>query len=550
MLSSLYMKRYIIVTGGVVSGIGKGITAASIGVLLKAAGYSVDAAKFDPYLNVDPGTMSPFEHGEVYVLEDGSETDLDLGHYERFLDVNLTKSSSVTSGKIYQSILHKERQGDYLGRNVQLIPHVTDYIQDMFTQGSDADVRIIEIGGSTGDIEQEIYLESVRQFKQKQGNALLHVHLGYIPFLACSGEYKTKPFQNSLRELLRAGIQPDVLVARYEPRANESLPTAVLSKLALYSNLPLNRVIELPDLPDIYDVPPYLLSNGVEHIINQFMEKDTVITLSDYYTTSTYRHSVRIGLVTKYTSLDDSYLSVIESLRIAGKKADAKVTIEFIDAEQLEKNHQDTWKLLHDMDGIVVPGGFGNRGLEGKIAAITDAKKNKQPFLGICLGLQMAVVACAREAGLNAYSQEMLDTKIGAAQSDVSGDTKYDIVIDYMEQQDPTMAKGGTMRLGSYQCNINEGSLAYSLYQSHSVVERHRHRLEVQSRYLDTIATTGLHATAFHTHTSGAQLVEIVELDQNQHPYFIAIQSHPEFLSRPNKPHPLFQGLINACIKL
>lgn len=532
------MKKYIVVTGGVVSGIGKGITSASIGVLLKSAGYTVDAAKFDPYLNVDPGTMSPFEHGEVYVLEDGSETDLDLGHYERFLDVNLTKESSVTSGKIYQSILNKERQGDYLGRNVQLIPHVTQFIQEKFQAGPDVDVRIIEIGGSTGDIEQEIYLESVRQFKQKMGDNMLHVHLGYIPFLACSGEYKTKPFQNSLRELLRTGIQPDILVARYEPRNNQALPSSVISKLSLYSNLPIHRVLELPDLLDIYDVPPYLLSHGAQKSLNEFMNSDTEITLPDFYSSPSYKHTVYIGMVTKYTSLDDSYFSVIESLRIAGRHQNVQVNIEFVDAEKLESGSADTWELLRRMDGILVPGGFGNRGLEGKIKAIQDAKQNNQPFLGICLGLQMAFVGCARESGLNAVSREMIKEE--------DDSEKYDVVIDYMYNQNEEIAKGGTMRLGGYDCEIVENSLASQLYGSMTITERHRHRLEVQDRFLEKVATTGLKATGFHHVDEHTKLVEIVELDQNIHPYFIAIQSHPEFLSRPGKPHPLFQGLVKA----
>jgi CTP synthase len=535
------MKRYIVVTGGVVSGIGKGITAASIGVLLKEAGYQVDAAKFDPYLNVDPGTMSPFEHGEVYVLEDGSETDLDLGHYERFLDVNLTQASSLTSGKIYQSILNKERNGDFLGRNVQLIPHVTNYIQEMFQHGSDSDVRIIEIGGSTGDIEQEIYLESVRQFKQKQGANMLHVHLGYIPYLACSGEYKTKPFQNSLRELLRAGIQPDILVARYEPRNDQSLPSSVISKLSLYSNLPQHRVLELPDLPDIVDVPPYLLSNGAEKSLSEFMKSDLEIKLPPYYTDTTTNKLARIGLVTKYTTLDDSYLSVIESVRIAGKKHKTKVKVEFVDAEKLQRGDDDTWALLRSMDGIIVPGGFGKRGLEGKVAAIADAKARKQPFLGICLGLQMAVVANAREAGLDAVSREML--------ADESNDEGKDVVIDYMPEQNSGIPKGGTMRLGGYSCEVQPNTLAHSLYQKTDILERHRHRLEVQSQYLDRISSTGLYASGYHTLENGNKLVEIVELDQSIHPYFIAIQSHPEFLSRPEKPHPLFEGLITASIQ-
>ena len=540
------MKRYIIVTGGVVSGIGKGIATASIGVLLKSIGLKLDAAKFDPYLNTDPGTMSPFEHGEVYVLDDGSETDLDLGHYERFLDTNLTKSSSINSGRIYQNIINKERHGDFLGKTVQLIPHVTQYIQELFESGPTADVKLIEIGGSTGDIEQEIFLESVRQFKQKHKENLMHIHLGFVPYLACSHEFKTKPFQNSLRELLKAGIQPDVLIARYEPRKGKHVTENTIQKLALFSNLPQHNIIAVPDLNSIYDVPELLSQTSMPTILNSFLKREESFEIPSFYTTTervtNIGSKINIGLITKYTRLTDAYLSVIESVHIAAQRHGATADVVFIDAEKLETNDEQTWELLKSMSGIIVPGGFGKRGMEGKIKAISYAEDMKIPFLGICLGMQLAVVHAARKTIPHAVSREMIEDLTTKEQA------KHVSVIDYLPDQTPGLAKGGTMRLGGYDCTISPGTYAADIFKRDEIRERHRHRLEVQSQYISHFESSGLKASGFHTLPNAEKLVEIVELPKQVHPFFVGIQSHPEFLSRPGNPHPLFNTFIKKSL--
>lgn len=548
--------KFIFVTGGVVSGIGKGITTASIGLLLKNSGFSVDAIKFDPYLNIDPGTMSPFEHGEVYVLDDGSETDLDLGHYERFLNTNLNKNSSVTAGKIYDAILTKERKGEYLGKNVQLIPNVTNYIQDCFKKGLDSaeskQVRLIEIGGSTGDLEGEIFLESFRQFKQKYKQQILHIHLGYVPFLDCSGEYKTKPLQTSLRELLRSGLQPDILVARYHPEKNHKFSPNLLEKIALFGNLPEISVTALPDLDSIYEVPKYLATTNLISNLENFVGSKVNLELSDFWQkqgqVEKSKIKVKIGIVGKYSSkLGDSDYSLQQSLKIAGFDQNIEVEIQLLDAQKFENNptkEQEEWDKLKSCQAIIIPGGFGNRGLEGKIVAINYARKNKIPFLGICLGLQMTVVEFGRNVcGLKAYSSEMLTP-------DNSSEGK-DLVIDFMPDQKEIYKKGGTMRLGGYDCTLEKNTLASTLFGTTQIRERHRHRLEVQTKYLDVLEKNGLIVSGKHffVDKDGKQefLVEIVELSKSSHPYFIAIQSHPEFLSRPDKPHPLFVGLVKTA---
>jgi CTP synthase (UTP-ammonia lyase) len=838
--------KYIFVTGGVVSGLGKGITAASIGLILKTNGYKVDAIKFDPYLNVDPGTMSPFEHGEVFVLGDGTECDLDLGHYERFLDTNLTNISSVTAGKIYSNILEDERRGDYLGKNVQLIPHVTNYIKERFVRDSEhIDVRIIEIGGSAGDMEGEIFMEAIRQFRQHNRGQVLHFHLGYVPFLECSGEYKTKPFQNSLRELLRTGLQPHILVARYEKKPGHDISKEQLDKLALFGNVDSNCVIPVPDLNSIYAVPSHFYASGVMERLSEFVsdiikistkeipllrggseangvfttdsnpesnqtkylifdfdgvicnglesdisattnyylkeggwtsevirkyffdyfEKpvhgkdhdltqeeidallkrriiyakdrlknneqlfqrfvDNILSLKNtklaivssssdtivipnlgmyksnfdfvygfedghskeekiakickewgvseqsvYYFTGTKTDileledyldksniigctwgyqgfdklnellpesqilrdfddvlgyefvdvqggnvgvsvtslskplplffqqggkvinptkTIKLAVVGKYGSrLGDADYSVMQSIAIAGFYANVKVEPIIIAAEDLENNVLETWESVKAADAFLVLGGFGNRGMEGKILAAKYARENKKPFLGICLGLQMAVVEFARNVcGLNAFSAEMLESetlkvnskklilensrflKRGvsepdgvlleyteeeiAANSTVSDLTEKEIVIDYMKGQESIQKKGGTMRLGDYECEVVSGTLASQLFGVDKTVERHRHRLEVQTKYLDQFAAKGLSVSGKFYYTSGEgkqeYLPEIMELDQNIHPYFIGIQSHPEMLSRPTKAHPLFLGLIKACLE-
>jgi CTP synthase len=540
--------KYIFVTGGVVSGIGKGITAASIGLILKSCGYTVDVIKFDPYLNIDPGTMSPFEHGEVYVLDDGSETDLDLGHYERFLETSLTGISSVTAGKIYSAILEKERTGDYLGKNVQLIPHVTGHIKECFAKNTVTDIRIIEIGGSSGDMEGEIFLESFRQFKLENKENVFHVHLGYIPFLACSGEYKSKPMQTSLRELLKTGLQPDMVVLRSESTPIRPLPESIREKIALFANLEPDNVVSLPDMSSIYEVPSHALENTTILVsLCDFLGKKLKPTLPEFYEkfadVSKHGRSITVGLITKYTKLADAYLSVYESCKIAGIQAGVNVKVMMIDSDSLELK-----KHIDDVDAVIVPGGFGRRGIEGKIKAIEYVRTKKKPFLGICLGLQMAVVEYARNVcDLEVYSSEMF------ADRDEKGEKQC--IIDFMPGQESIKKKGGTMRLGAYNCHISPHTLASKLYGEKVVSERHRHRLEVQNQFVPMLEEKGMIISGkfvFDTHSNESPapyLVEMIELPKSAHPYFIAIQSHPEMLSRPSTPHPLFLGLIQAGAK-
>jgi CTP synthase len=531
-------QKYIFITGGVVSGLGKGIMGASLGLLLKSSGLSVEALKMDPYLNVDPGTMSPYEHGEVYVLADGAETDLDLGHYERFLNTNLTGRSSISSGKIYQSVLDQERQGKFLGHTVQLIPHITDFIKGVY-QASESEVKIIEIGGSTGDMEAEVFLESIRQFKREHGDNVLHVHLGYIPYLAVSGEYKSKPMQNSLKELLRIGLRPDVLAIRYEPKDDQLLPDGLIEKIALYSNLETSRVIPCPDLSNIYKVPINLLENTeIITILSDFVGKPLDPTLPQFF--NQYQNlqdkKVTIALVSKYTKLSDAYLSVIESLKIAGTSENVRVHIDILDADDTTLLDQ-----LPTYDGIIVPGGFGSRGMEGKIRAIQYARENKKPFLGICLGLQLATIEFARNcAGIkNAVTREMDHVKDSDA-----------FIIDYIPEQLKIEQKGGTMRLGNYLCHLESGTMIAGLFGTDETIERHRHRLEVQNQYVPDLEKQGMKVSGkFKKSDSDDYLVEMIELSPELHPYFVATQSHPEFLSRPDLPHPLFCGLIKACLK-
>jgi CTP synthase len=540
-------KKYIVVTGGVVSGIGKGITAATVGLILKSSGLSVDVIKFDPYLNIDPGTMSPFEHGEVYVLEDGSETDLDLGHYERFLETNLTGISSVTAGKVYNTILEEEREGVFLGKNVQLIPNVTNHIKACFSKDFVGDVRLIEIGGSTGDMEGDIFLESFRQFRLENPTSVFHIHLGYIPYLACSGEYKSKPMQSSLRELLRSGLQPDLVILRSEATDSRPLDQSIIDKIALFSNLTPDAVVSLPDLHSIYEVPVYTLKTTLLGNLERFFDRKFHPVLPAFYDKyepiSLAISEITIGLITKYTKLADAYLSVFESCKIAGVEQGVRVKVVMIDSdsETLEAD-------IDKVQGVIVPGGFGKRGMDGKIKAIKYVREQNIPFLGICLGLQMAVVEYARNVcGLDVYSSEMFDTEDEKAGKQC--------IIDFMPGQENIKKKGGTMRLGAYKCRI-EGTkktptLASRLYEAKTTIERHRHRLEVQNAFVPILELNGLRVSGKYYFESPLEknkyLVEIVELDTTIHPYFIAIQSHPELLSRPSKAHPLFCGLIQAA---
>lgn len=530
-------KKYIFITGGVVSGLGKGIMGASLGLILKSCGFSVEAAKMDPYLNIDPGTMSPYEHGEVYVLQDGAETDLDLGHYERFLNTNLTTRSSMTAGKIYQTILTKERVGGYLGQTVQLIPHITEFIKEIYAR-TESQVKVIEIGGSTGDMEAEVFLESLRQFKRDHHNDVLHVHLGYVPYLAVSGEYKSKPIQNSLRELLRMGIQPDIIAARYEPTHGEDLPEGLLEKVALFSNLSKGCVVPCPDLPNIYKVPLQLVEKtDIVNLLGNFVGKNISPELPKFF--SDYQipkdKKISIALVCKYTKLSDSYLSVIESLKIAATANNVVAHIDIIDSDDLQLIEK-----LAEYDAVIVPGGFGSRGMEGKIKAIEYVRTNKKPFLGICLGLQLATVEFARNVvGIkNAVTREM----------ETAHETD-DFLIDFIPEQLKIEQKGGTMRLGNYPCMIKSGTRIHELFGTDQTIERHRHRLEVQNQFVKQLEDNGLIISAkFIKENSDDYLVEMIELSQDLHPYFVGTQSHPEFLSRPDKPHPLFDGLIKACL--
>ena len=536
--------KYIFVTGGVVSGLGKGITAASLGLILGTNGFSVDAIKLDPYLNVDPGTMSPFEHGEVFVLADGSECDLDLGHYERFLDINLTGSSSVSAGQIYDTILKKEREGDYLGKTVQLIPNVSNYILEIFQKNLPKTnlphIRMIEIGGSTGDMESDIFMESLRQFKQKNRENVFHIHLGYIPFLACSGEYKSKPIQSSLKELLRQGLQPDCIVARYTIEKNDDLPQVMLDKIALFSNLDPKNIVKMPDLTTIYAVPDYLMRGNMPLVLQNFVNKKITHNLPEFWSKHTPQEiRIDIALVTKYTKLSDSYLSVFESLKIAGMNQNVKANVIMIDGEKLEQEDKETWNLLKSCKAIVVPGGFGGRAIKGKIMAIKYARENKIPFLGICLGMQLAVIEFAQNVcGLNVTSREILEAY---------PDTICDgFVVDYMHGQSFNKAKGGTMRLGNYECVLQKGSKIAKVFGVEKTTERHRHRLEVQNQFVPTLEKNGLVVSGKFELKNQDYLVEMIEL--KDHPYFVATQSHPEFLSRPTKAHPLFAGLITASL--
>ena len=527
--------KYIFVTGGVVSGLGKGITAASLGRLLKNRGYKVTIQKFDPYLNVDPGTMSPYEHGEVFVTDDGAETDLDLGHYERFIDENLTKNSSVTMGKVYSSVIEKERNGDYLGKTVQVIPHVTNEIKEKIYsfENTDIDIVITEVGGTVGDIEGISIIEAIRQVgleKNKEDVAYIHVTL--LPYIYGSNEIKSKPTQHSVKELQSLGIQPDILVCRTE----QKIPETIREKLALFCNVRKTSVIENMTADSLYAVPLMLEEEGLAREICNHLRLDSYIPnnsewikMVDHIRSIELTNVVKIAIVGKYIKLEDSYISVIESLVHAGFANNVKVNVNYIDCETVTKENAN--KTFEGIDGIVVPGGFGNRGIEGKILTIKYARENKIPFLGICLGMQMAVVEFAR----NVLKLDNCNS------SEFDGDT-LNPVIHIMDDQKDISQKGGTMRLGSYPCVLKEESLAYSLYGEKLINERHRHRYEYNNDYKEQLENAGLICSGT---SPDKNLVEIVEI--KDHPYFIAGQFHPELKSRPNRPAPLFIGLVKAA---
>nr|WP_300092871.1 CTP synthase [Sedimentibacter sp.] len=532
------MPKYIFITGGVVSSLGKGITAASLGRLLKARGLRVTLQKFDPYLNVDPGTMSPYQHGEVYVTDDGAETDLDLGHYERIVDVDLTKYSSITSGKIYWSVLNKERRGDYLGGTVQVIPHITNEIKCMLTRIStvnDVDVVITEIGGTVGDIESLPFLEAIRQMRYEVGREnVMYIHVTLLPYLSKAGELKTKPTQHSVKELLSIGIQPDMLVCRTEKELTGDLK----AKIALFCNVDKQNVIQNTDADSLYEIPLLLEKEGLASLVCKHFDLScsTEPDLSEWKDmvkrSKNPVHNVKIALVGKYVELRDAYLSVAEALKHAGIDNSAEVEISWIHSEVVnEENYED---ILKGHDGILVPGGFGDRGIEGKILAARYARENKKPFLGICLGMQMAVVEFARD--VLGYE--------GADSTEFSPETKYPM-IDIMEDQKDVENKGGTMRLGTYPCKLLEGTKAKEAYDGADIIhERHRHRYEFNNSFRQVCEENGLIISGV---SPDNKLVEIVEL--KDHPWYVAAQFHPEFKSRPTRSHPLFKHLIKASIE-
>ncbi len=527
--------KYIFVTGGVVSGLGKGITAASLGRLLKQRGFKVTLQKFDPYLNVDPGTMSPYQHGEVFVTDDGAETDLDLGHYERFTDENLTVNSSVTSGKVYWSVLNRERNGDYLGGTIQVIPHITNEIKErIYRVGKDGstDIVITEIGGTVGDIESQPFLEAIRQVGQEVGKQdVMYIHVSLIVSIPGSNELKSKPTQHSAKELLALGIQPDVIVCRSE----YEVPDDIRSKISLFCNIPPENVIPNLTAPILYEVPLMLEDEGLASaVVKRLGLPENQPDLAEWKAMVTRAKSanetVKIALVGKYVALHDAYLSVVEALTHGGIENDVKVDIEWVDSELVDDvNASD---FLAGCDGILVPGGFGDRGIEGKISAVRYAREHKIPFFGICLGMQMAVVEFARHvAGLSdAHSSEL-------------SATTQNPVIDLMPEQRDITEKGGTMRLGAYPCRLpQEDSNVYRAYQDEVIYERHRHRYEFNNAYRDTLTKCGLRLTGL---SPNERLVEIVEIAD--HPWFVGVQFHPEFKSRPNKAHPLFRDFIKAA---
>lgn len=528
--------KYVFVTGGVVSGLGKGITAASLGRLLKARGYHVTMQKFDPYINIDPGTMNPIQHGEVFVTEDGTETDLDLGHYERFIDENLDKNSNVTTGKIYWSVLQKERRGDFGGGTVQVIPHITNEIQSRFYRNvtdDDMHIAIIEVGGTVGDIESQPFLESIRQFQHKVGreNAIL-IHVTLIPYLKASGEMKTKPTQASVKELQGMGIQPDIIVCRSEHPLDDGLK----DKIALFCNVPKDNVLQNLDVEYLYEAPLAMEEEKLAKVACEALCLDCPTPdLDDWKSmVDALKHpttEVNISLVGKYIQLHDAYISVVEALKHGGIAQRATVNINWVDSELV--NDDNVAELLENSDGILVPGGFGDRGIEGKISAIKYARTNKIPFLGLCLGMQLSIVE---------FSRNVLGYK-DAHSVELSPNTTHP-VIHLMPEQDGIEDIGGTLRLGSYPCKLKKDSIAYSLYKEQEIHERHRHRYEVNNDYRKELTDNGMVLSGL---SPDGRIVEMIELED--HPWFIATQAHPELKSRPNRPHPLFRGFIEAAIK-
>lgn len=528
--------KYVFVTGGVVSGLGKGITAASLGRLLKMRGYSVTMQKFDPYINIDPGTMNPIQHGEVFVTDDGAETDLDLGHYERFIDESLTKQSNVTTGKVYWSVLSKERRGDYGGGTVQVIPHITNELKNRFYRNDgckETQIAIIEVGGTVGDIESQPFLEAIRQFQLDVGheNAIL-IHVTLVPYLKASQELKSKPTQASVKELQGMGIQPDVIVCRTEV----PLDKAIRDKISLFCNVPANQVIQNLDVETLYEVPLAMEKENLAQTVCQCLKLDCPEPDIRFWEemVDSIKHlnkEVTVALVGKYTALHDAYISVVEALKHGGFAHNAQVNIKWINSEELSDDN--AAETLQDVSGILVPGGFGHRGIEGKIAAIKYARENNIPFLGLCLGMQLSIVEFSRNViGWNDAHSAELDPS-----------TTHP-VIHLMPDQDGIEDIGGTLRLGSYPCELAEGSKARELYGQDTIHERHRHRYEVNNYYRDDLEKHGMSLCGL---SPDGRIVEMLEIPN--HTWFIATQAHPEFKSRPNHPHPLFDGFIEAAMK-
>lgn len=531
------MTKYIFVTGGVVSSLGKGITAASLGRLLKNRGVSVTIQKFDPYINVDPGTMSPYQHGEVFVTDDGAETDLDLGHYERFIDINLTKYNNVTTGKIYSTVLRKERRGDYLGGTVQVIPHITNEIKErVFRAGreTNADVVITEIGGTVGDIESLPFLEAIRQIKNDVGREnIMYIHCTLVPYIKAAGEMKTKPTQHSVKELRSLGIQPNVIVVRTEKPISQDMK----DKIALFCDIDTKAVIECRDADTLYTIPLDLQKQKLDQIVCEHLklkcqEADMTEWIELVDIVRNLSKNVKIALVGKYVELQDAYISVVESLKHAGYAFNADIDIDWINAETVTKENVE--ELLKDADGILVPGGFGDRGIEGKILAAQYAREKQVPFFGICLGMQVASIEFARN---------VLGWK-DAHSSEIDAETAYP-VIDLLPEQKDVEDLGGTLRLGLYPCKLKENTKAFEAYQDEVIYERHRHRYEFNNQYRQEMENAGF---IFSGTSPDGRLVEIVEL--KDHPWFVASQFHPEFISRPTRPQPLFREFINSSLKM
>ena len=528
------MVKYVFVTGGVVSGLGKGITAASLGRLLKARGYQVTMQKFDPYINMDPGTMNPIQHGEVFVTDDGTETDLDLGHYERFIDESLDKNSNVTTGKIYWTVLQKERHGDYGGGTVQVIPHITNEIKSRFYRGKTPDedrIAIIEVGGTAGDIESQPFLEAIRQFQHDVGkeNAVL-IHVTLVPYLKASGELKTKPTQASVKELQSMGLWPDVLVCRSEYRLSDELK----DKIALFCNVPSDHVLQNLDVEYLYEAPLAMEKEQLAQVVCECLhlpcpEPDLTDWTAMVENLRNPQSETEIAIVGKYIQLHDAYLSVVEALKHGGIASRVNVNIRWVDSEEIER--QGCEPLLKGVDGILIPGGFGHRGTEGKIQAVKYARENKIPFLGICLGMQMAIVEFARDvAGFK-----------DANSAELNPDTMHPVIY-LITEQNGVENIGGTLRLGAYPCVLKEGTKAYELYGAKEISERHRHRYEVNNDYRSALEEHGMTMAGL---SPDGRIVEMIEL--KDHPFFIGTQGHPELKSRPNRAHPLFRGFVKAA---